>query len=97
MATTPKGVVAIITASDGHVISTATDFQQSSPFGMSIREAQEQRCRKWLAFALIRDMCHPDICKVMDISDATRVVVGLTTRLGYCVTYIPIGHEVVDD
>lgn len=92
-ASAPSGVVAILTRADGHVVTTAPDFDHSRPGGFSLREAQTARARRALANQTVRALCSEDIADVIHGYEAERILDGLVRVKGYRVTVTPVGPE----
>ena len=56
-----SGVVVVITMPAGHVAAVGADFDDSSPAGYTLVDAQEQRARKNAWHTVMREFCHSDI------------------------------------
>lgn len=93
MSEKPKGVVAILTRGDGHVVASASDFETSGYGGHTLAEAQSIRARNALANEAMRRMCNSDVAEVMRGYDASQLVQALCRSKGYRVTTEEIGHE----
>lgn len=50
----PQGVIAIMTAPDGDVIATATDFNRSGMGGCKLWEAQMWRARQQVKWSAVK-------------------------------------------
>lgn len=89
----PNGVVAILTAPDGHVVATATDFDRSSSGGVSMREAQEYRAKLRLKREAVAAYCSAALVNALDQYLLERIVERLISNGGHKLTVIPVGDD----
>lgn len=90
---TPKGVVAVLTDKWGATVASASDFEQSSPGGFGLKEAQERRARGKLAMAMVNACCSSDVAEAFDPYDAEKMLRRLCDQRGMRVTFAPVGHD----
>ena len=77
---TPQGVVAILTAPDGHVVATASNFDTFRPAGLPLEQCQEDRARKALARATVEDTCATYISPALNQYDCERILDALCDK-----------------
>jgi hypothetical protein len=93
---TPKGVVGILTGPDGHVWASVTDFDRQSYGGYTLKDAQELRVRKQLAYDFMRATCSDIVLSVIDGHTCEEIVRDLINKKGFKRTILPVGHPVED-
>ena len=93
MPETFRGVVAVITGPDGHVIAHAADFEDSSTAGFTQTEVQKIRARKVLADKLVDNACAPYIAEALHGYDAEQLMEKLRRHHGFKVEYIEVGQD----
>lgn len=93
MSVNPNGIVAILTAPDGHVVATATDFDRSSSGGVSMQEAQEYRAKMRLKREAVAAYCSGTIVAALDQYLIERIVERLVSSGGHKLTVIPVGGD----
>ena len=87
-----RGVVAVLTSQQHGVVVSVSDFDESGYGGFTLREAQEHRARRGLAFAMVRAYCSNVILDVMDPYDCEQMLRKLERKGSHKVTLIPVGH-----
>lgn len=87
-----RGVIAILTSPDGHVIATETDFGGLPHCGYTLRNGQEYRAINALKYAAVRAYCSRALSDALD-GYAVDVVFRRLKDAGHRVTIIPIGHK----
>lgn len=88
----PKGVVAVLVASDGREIANATDFNSGFPGGFSQQEAQKTRARRMLSLKTMRELASPLLSKSINEYDAERILQHMCEN-GCRVIVVPIGYS----
>lgn len=89
---TIQGVVAVLTAPDGHVVVHAASFRGGSYGPFTGQEAQEERAKDLLSYRIIEELCHPVIPKCL-LDYQAREIMRRMQDESYTVTIIPIGYE----
>lgn len=87
----PQGIIAIMTAPDGDVIATATDFNRSGMGGCKLWEAQKWRASDQVKWAAVRAYCSDVIVKSISSYISTQIADELC-RKGHKITYRAIGY-----
>lgn len=77
--TKPKGVVLILSAPNGYVVS-ANDFEKGGAGGFRPEQNQERRARDKLLRALMKDMCSPLILPALDTMYGTSDLIWRLER-----------------
>lgn len=90
--TTPKGVVAIYTDPDGHVIASATDFNKTGMGGCTLQETQSYRAKAALAGNVVRAYCSTALTDALSNYLCQQILEALQEKGGK-VTILPIGGE----
>ena len=90
--TTARGVVAVLTSQEHGVVVSVSDFDESGYGGFTLREAQEIRARRNLAYAMVRAYCSNVILDVMEPYDCEQMLRKLEHKGSHKVTLIPVGH-----
>ena len=88
-----RGIVGILTAPDGQVIVTTTDFEMSGPGGFTRDEAQRSRARYALARELVRKYTYGDIGAVIENYTTTDILDKLCRQKGYRATYLDVDTD----
>lgn len=89
---TATGVVAVLLGPDGRVIANAADFKLDTPGGYSLREAQQYRCLRALAIAVVDACASPMLRDAIDLYTAERIVAKLVNN-GCKVHCIDVGGD----
>lgn len=87
----PQGIIAIMTAPDGHVIATAADFNRSGMGGCTLWEAQMWRARDQVKWATVRAYCSSIVIDAIDSYTMTQIADALL-RKGHKLTLRAIGY-----
>lgn len=87
----PCGVIAIMTAPDGHVIATAADFNRSGYGGYKLWEAQRMRAQDQVKWATVRAYCSAVIVEAVDSYLSTQIADALC-RKGHRITVRSVGY-----
>ncbi len=92
-AQTPQGVVAILTAPDGHVVAVAHDFEPSHGSDFDRKERQEFRARSLLEIEVVRAFCSPPVARAIEPHHRQSILRDLTRKQGYRVHLHAIGYN----
>ena len=87
MTTTPRGVVAVLIAPDGHVIASAGDFA-----GVGDQDIHALRARQRLAGPALLAMCNSDMARALKSYTCERIMADLVES-GFRIETIAIGYE----
>lgn len=88
MSNVPAGIVAVY-VHEGRVVAHVADFNQGSPGGFTVREAQESRVRSAIGLAVVRACCSSLVSDHVDGYTAGLMLQKMPGETHY----IPIGHE----
>ena len=91
MSKAPRGVVAVFTDKLGRVVASVSDFESSGYGGFTLRQAQEMRAERQLAYAVVRAYCSEMILEGFETYDCEQILRRLVHK-GARVTLIPVGH-----
>lgn len=89
--TTPPGIVAVLIDKTGREVANASCFDRSTPGGFTLAEAQESRCRRKLAGAVMFALASPLLADNIDAHTAEGIVRAMCNS-GCRVVVIPVGH-----
>lgn len=89
--TPPPGIVAVLIDKTGREVANASCFDPGAPAGFSLAEAQESRCRRKLAGAVMFALASPLLADNIDIYTAETIVRAMCNA-GCRVVVIPVGH-----
>ncbi len=89
----PKGVLAIMTAPDGRVVASESDFDPSEANGFEAWNRQRSRARAAANRATVHAYCSPVIVQVLDQHDIDGICQELCRKKGYRMTIKAIGYE----
>jgi hypothetical protein len=87
-----KGVVMMLIDDQGRVAAHGADFLLQGYGGISLREAQEYRARRFLEIAFINTYGGPVIAKVADTFHVEQMVSKLTREHGWRIQTVAIGY-----
>lgn len=88
-----RGVVAIITGSDGYVWATASDFGHSKPAGFTLLEAQRQRADAMAINMFFMNTCSPIVSAALDANyPGSAVFRTVCERAKLKVSYHYVGY-----
>lgn len=87
----PQGIIAIMTAPDGDVIATATDFNRSGMGGCKLWEAQKWRARDQVKWATVRAYCSDVVASGISSYTSTKIADELCQK-GHKITYRSVGY-----
>lgn len=89
----PQGIIAIMTAPDGDIIATATDFNRSGLGGCKLWEAQKWRARDQVKWAAVRAYCSTVVSDALSSYTMTKVAEDLLDKGKHKITYRAIGYS----
>jgi hypothetical protein len=89
----PAGVVALFIGKDGRVLANASDFNASGYGGLSLRQAQEMRVKRSLAYEVLEKLSSPLICAAVDTYDAEKIMNSMCSRCGCRVEIVAVGTD----
>ena len=92
----PKGIGAILTSPDGHVLAHAFDFERSTPGGFKLWEGQRHRAKLFVIRKFIREFTYAGISVAIEDYDAERIVGNLVREHKWRLTYVNVGHDIED-
>lgn len=87
----PQGIVAIMTAPDGDVIATATDFDRSGMGGCKLWEAQMWRARDQVKWKAVRAYSSNVLCDALSGYLCSSIADALIAK-GHKITCLAIGY-----
>ena len=88
----PQGIIAIMTAPDGDVIATATDFNRSGMGGCKLWEAQMWRARDAVKWKAVRAYSSTILADALSNYLCTSIAESLC-RKGHKITCRAIGYD----
>lgn len=88
----PQGVIAILTAPDGDVIATASDFNRSGIGGCKLWEAQMWRARQQVKWAAVKAYCSPTVTNALGGYMLEQIADALCQK-GHQISYRAIGYS----
>lgn len=88
----PQGVIAIMTAPDGDVIATATDFNRSGMGGCTLWEAQKWRTRDAVQWQAVRAYCSDVVFQALDSFTVDRISRCLLDKGKHQISYRTVGY-----
>lgn len=89
----PSGVVALFINKAGQVLANVSDFNTSGYGGFSLRQSQEMRVKRSLAYEVLNKLSSPLICEAVDHYDAEKIMNNMCSRCGCRLEIIAIGTE----
>ena len=92
MTTTPRGIVAVLIAPDGHVVAHAADFGRSGAAGFNQHD-QRIRAKRMLAVNAVKETCATYIGETIDLYLEEQIVRHLVDRHNFRIETIAIGYE----
>lgn len=90
--TEPQGIIAIMTAPDGDVIATATDFNRSGMGGCKLWEAQMWRARDAVKWKVVRAYCSTALADALSNYLCSSIADALCQK-GHKITCRAIGYD----
>ena len=90
--TEPKGVICIMTSPTGTVMATAADFDTSYPGGFKLWQAQMDRARTRVKWAVVRAYCSSAIMEAVRSCTMEMIADDLCEKGGHKLTFRSIGY-----
>jgi len=87
----PQGIIAIMTAPDGDVLATATDFNRSGMGGCKLWEAQMWGARQQVKWAAVKAYASPALTKALGGYMLEQIADALCQD-GHKITYRAVGY-----
>ncbi|MDR3495345.1 MAG: hypothetical protein P4L82_12160 [Ancalomicrobiaceae bacterium] len=91
-----NGVVALLTAPDGRVLATASNFDPSGYGGFKLHEAQKIRARDAMRREFFALFCHRDVAGAIESYHADTIIRSICDQKKYREQFVIVGHDGVD-
>lgn len=91
MSAEPQGIIAIMTAPNGEVIATATDFNRSGMGGCKLWEAQSWRARDAVKWQAVRAYSSTVLTEALSSYLCTQIADALCQK-GHKITLRAVGY-----
>ena len=88
----PQGVIAIVTAPDGSVVATATDFNRSGYGGCELYEAQGLRAEREAKRNAVKAYCSPAVTDALSTHLIEQVFDALRQKGGHRLMCKAVGY-----